>query len=181
MKGLYMSISYTIFKTNLGWCGLVGGKRGLLEIILPMSQKTMVNKYITSKYQAAKINDEYFIQLIEKLIRYFKGENVSLYFSLDLSGTTSFQKKVWKKTQIIPYGEVRTYGWISEEMGSGKAARAVGQALGRNPFPILIPCHRVVKGNGEMGGFSNGIDLKKRLLKLEGIQITREGKVIRKS
>lgn len=66
----------------------------------------------------------------------------------------------------IPYGETRSYGWVAEELGI-KGARAVGQALKRNPLPVIVPCHRVVKNNGEIGGFSRGIMVKKKLLKIE--------------
>ncbi len=76
-------------------------------------------------------------------------------------------------TQRIPYGEVRTYGWISEQIGRPKASRAVGQALRYNPLPIIVPCHRVIKRDGTLGGFSSkeGVELKIRLLQLEGVNI----------
>ena len=80
---------------------------------------------------------------------------------------TPFQKKVWKAIATIPYGETRSYKWIAQKIGHPKAVRAVGQACGANPFPFIIPCHRVVASNGKIGGFSLGLKLKRRLLKLE--------------
>ena len=81
-----------------------------------------------------------------------------------------FYQKVWKATAGIPKGQVRTYGWIAKKIGSPQAARAVGQALGKNPFSPTVPCHRVVGANGQMTGFSapGGVAAKRRLLKKEG-------------
>ncbi len=88
---------------------------------------------------------------------------------LDLSGLTPFQRKALEVVKTIPYGETRTYKWVAREMGNPKAARAVGQALKRNPYPIIIPCHRVIRSNGKLGGYSKGTQKKKRLLKEEGV------------
>ncbi len=81
---------------------------------------------------------------------------------------TKFQKQVYAVVKTIPSGEVRSYSWVAEKIGNPKAARAVGQALKRNRLPIVIPCHRVIKKSGELGGFSGGLDLKHELLKIEG-------------
>jgi O-6-methylguanine DNA methyltransferase len=86
---------------------------------------------------------------------------------LDLSIGTGFQRKVWKKVSEIPYGELRSYKWIANEIGNLHAVRAVGNAVGKNPVPPIIPCHRVIRSDGKLGGFSSGIALKKCLLKLE--------------
>ncbi len=85
---------------------------------------------------------------------------------------TPFQRKVWRAIQKIPYGETRSYQWIAKKIGRPKAVRAVGQACGKNPLPLLIPCHRVVGSRGKIGGFTGagstgGLKLKRRLLKLE--------------
>lgn len=80
---------------------------------------------------------------------------------------TPFQKKVWRAIQKIPYGETRSYLWIAKKIGKPKAMRAVGQACGANPLPLLIPCHRVVASHQKIGGFTGGLLLKRRLLQLE--------------
>jgi len=82
---------------------------------------------------------------------------------------TPFQQKVWKVLQTIPYGETRTYKWVAQKIGKPKAVRAVGQACGANPLPLIIPCHRVVASGNKLGGFSGGLRLKKKLLRREGI------------
>lgn len=81
---------------------------------------------------------------------------------------TSFQKKVYTVVKQIPMGEVRTYAWVAKRIGKPKATRAVGTALKKNPFTIIVPCHRVVRSDGSLGAYSLGKDLKKRLLEVEG-------------
>jgi methylated-DNA-[protein]-cysteine S-methyltransferase len=80
---------------------------------------------------------------------------------------TRFDKKVWQTLKKIPYGQTRTYQWLAEEVGSPKGARAVGGSLSRNPLPIIIPCHRIICSDGSLGGYSSGIQIKKRLLEIE--------------
>lgn len=80
---------------------------------------------------------------------------------------TKFEKKVLKIVSTIPIGQTRSYKWVAKKIGKPKAVRAVGQVLKKNPFPLLIPCHRVIKNNGSVGGYSLGLDIKRRLLTLE--------------
>jgi methylated-DNA-[protein]-cysteine S-methyltransferase len=101
------------------------------------------------------------------LRRYFSGEPVSFALPLDLLHATVFQRAVWKAAAKIPYGETRSYAWIAKRIGKPQAARAVGQALGANPVPVIIPCHRVISSAGTLGGFSGGLGMKKKLLQLE--------------
>lgn len=107
------------------------------------------------------------LRLVKDLTRYGTGRPATFRAPLDLSLGTAFQQAVWRAAQDIPPGEVRTYGWVAGHIGRPKASRAVGQALKANPIPILVPCHRVVSGSG-IGGFSGGLDWKRRLLRLEG-------------
>lgn len=81
---------------------------------------------------------------------------------------THFQKKVYKVVANIPYGEVRSYKWVAQRIGKPKASRAVGQALKKNPYTVIIPCHRVIRSDGLLGGYSKGTKVKKRLLHKEG-------------
>ena len=90
---------------------------------------------------------------------------------LDWQGGTEFQKKVWAALRAIPAGQTRSYGEIAAAVGSPKGARAVGGACGSNPIPVLVPCHRVLAGGGGLGGFSGGLDWKKRLLAVEGVRL----------
>jgi O-6-methylguanine DNA methyltransferase len=88
---------------------------------------------------------------------------------LDWSGKTEFQKSVWRALRKIRRGQTKSYGEIARAIGKPKAVRAVGGACGANPIPVLVPCHRVLAANGKLGGFSSGLNWKRRLLAREGI------------
>jgi O-6-methylguanine DNA methyltransferase len=108
--------------------------------------------------------------IIQKLQRYWSGEKISLSdVPMDWSSLTEFQQKVLRAAAQIPYGSIDTYSGIAHKIGSPRSARAVGNALANNPFPLLVPCHRVIKSDGSIGGFSapSGIMLKEQLLRLE--------------
>ncbi len=108
--------------------------------------------------------------IMRELERYFAGEAVRFEnLPLDLEGTTEFERRVYRATRSIPFGKVATYGQIAKDIGQPKATRAVGQALGRNPIAIVIPCHRVVASDGGLGGFTGGLHWKKKLLRHEGV------------
>ncbi len=101
------------------------------------------------------------------LRRYFSGKRVNFDLPVDLGRATEFQKAVWRAAAKIPYGKTRSYAWVAKKIGRPKAARAVGQALGANPVPVIIPCHRVISSAGTLGGFSGGLPMKRRLLAIE--------------
>ncbi|MCH7568969.1 MAG: methylated-DNA--[protein]-cysteine S-methyltransferase [Deltaproteobacteria bacterium] len=102
-----------------------------------------------------------------ELDAYFTGQLCRFSTPCDLRGLPPFTQAVLNIASKIPYGEVRSYRWVAEQLGSPKAARAVGNALARNPIPIIIPCHRVVRTDGSLGGYALGLDWKRRLLELE--------------
>lgn len=114
-----------------------------------------------------------------KILKFLEGEKID--FDLQLIGfdqCLEIQKKVLLAEYDIPRGWVSTYKRIADKIGIPKGARAVGNALARNPFPIVIPCHRAIKSNGELGGFQGGIEMKRSLLEKEGIEFSNRGKVI---
>ncbi|MBI4688555.1 MAG: methylated-DNA--[protein]-cysteine S-methyltransferase [Nitrospirae bacterium] len=104
---------------------------------------------------------------LKELKDYFQGVNSSFSQKIKFLDATEFDEKVWNSLKEIPFGETRTYKWIARQIGNPKAVRAVGRALSRNPMPIVIPCHRVIESNGSIGGFSEGVDIKVRLLEME--------------
>lgn len=108
--------------------------------------------------------------LARQLDEYFAGERETFDLELAPEGT-AFQRAVWDRLCAIPPGETRSYGDLARELDKPKAFRAVGQANGRNPIPIVIPCHRVIAADGTLGGYSSGLDRKRRLLALEGLEI----------
>jgi methylated-DNA-[protein]-cysteine S-methyltransferase len=105
-----------------------------------------------------------------QLGEYFAGRRREFDLKLAPVGT-EFQLRVWRALRAIPYGAVRNYGDVARAIGQPKASRAVGQANGRNPLPIVIPCHRVIAGDGSIGGFSSGLGVKHTLLALEGVEL----------
>lgn len=107
--------------------------------------------------------------IARELERYFRGEPVNFAdVEVDLSDSTDFERDVYEVTRAIPFGKVATYGQIAKAIGKPNAQRAVGQALGKNPVSIVIPCHRVVASNG-LGGFTGGLHWKRKLLRHEGV------------
>jgi O-6-methylguanine DNA methyltransferase len=103
----------------------------------------------------------------EELSEYFQGKRAFFSVPVDLSEAPDFQKKVLAAARRIPFGEVRPYAWVAQRIGHPRAARAVGTALGRNPVPFIVPCHRVLQTGGGLGGYLFGTDVKSRLLSLE--------------
>lgn len=103
-----------------------------------------------------------------QLNEYLQGRRRTLTLTLDWTGATEFSKRVWQAARQIPFGQVISYSALAKEIGSPKAQRAVGHALGSNPLPIFVPCHRVLRSDGGLGGFGLGLDVKRALLALEG-------------
>lgn len=156
---------YYVFKTPAGWVGVLGSGGGLKRLTLPGSSEEAVHKVLNAG--GAVPSPQRFRGLVERLRVYFAGGKVDFPEEVDLSAATAFQREVWEATRLIPWGETRSYAWLAERIGKPRAVRAVGNALGRNPLPVIIPCHRVLASNGRLGGFSGGLAMKKYLLCLE--------------
>ncbi|UCH42940.1 MAG: MGMT family protein [Dehalococcoidales bacterium] len=162
-------LKYTTFKTALGWVGILASPAGLLSTTLPQNSAEEAYQLLGINHTQVTCYPCLFEDLTDRLQTYLSGGKTSFLDKLDLSAATFFQRKVWEKTRLIPYGETRSYQRVAEQTGSPGAARAVGQALGRNPLPIIIPCHRVIASDGRLGGFSGGLEIKRRLLRLEAV------------
>jgi len=165
-------LEYITFNTRMGWVGILGSAKGLLRTTLPQPSAQEVRKLLGEKVKHAARSPSLFDDLTERLRIYFGGGTADFPDKLNLKGATPFQRRVWAVTRLIPYGDTRSYKWVAEQMGKPGAARAVGQALSKNPLPIIIPCHRVVKADGKLGGFSDGLEMKRRLLNLENSAVT---------
>jgi len=111
--------------------------------------------------------------LAKELDQYFSGKRQVSDIDVDLSGLTPFQRRILAATAKIPFGEVRTYQTIARRAGNEKASRAAGGALNQNPIPIIVPCHRVVGSSGSLVGYAGGLDVKRRLLAIEGADLAR--------
>jgi methylated-DNA-[protein]-cysteine S-methyltransferase len=158
-------LSYTVFNTDGGWVGILGSPAGLRRVIW---QATSEKQTLNSLGVNGAVKGRY-DELVRRFKDYFSGKRVYFPDKLDLNGSTPFQCAVWQAARLIPYGQTKSYGWIAKKIGKPGAARAVGQALGRNPLLIVVPCHRVIAGDGKLGGFTGGLKLKKYLLALEKV------------
>ncbi|MDI6801105.1 MAG: methylated-DNA--[protein]-cysteine S-methyltransferase [Thermodesulfovibrionales bacterium] len=107
----------------------------------------------------------------QELDAYFKGDLKEFNQEIKFVSGTDFEREVWIALRDIPYGETRSYKWLAERVGSPMAVRAVGQALKKNLLPIILPCHRVIASDGSLGGFSCGVEIKRWLLRHEGLMI----------
>ena len=162
------TVSYTVFKSRIGLIGLAATQKGLIRLVNKVpSEKAFESILVKGLSFQIKKTPKYFDMLIEQFQKYFKGELQSFKFPLDLRLGTPFQQKVWKKLLTIPYGTTRSYKWLAQSIKNPNSARAVGNANGQNPLSIIIPCHRVVRENGELGGYTGGIQIKRNLLELE--------------
>jgi len=183
------------FKTPWGWMGAAasarGARAGVCRIVLPRVSRRAVEATlhrelleVRRKEKTSRLTPETrciprsngspsrLTVLVEEaraqLVAFLEGNRRELDFPIDLSGGSTFQRRVWRAILRIPYGRVRSYKWVALRVGGARYARAVGHALGSNPVPIVIPCHRVVAQDASLGGFTGGLRTKRRLLQLEG-------------
>lgn len=166
-KMLEVKIYYTSLDSPIGTVFIASSSKGICAISLAVSEDVFLSE-INLKYGAPERDDKRFTQIIKDLTDYFHGKNIDFSrHRLDILSGTAFQRKVWKKLIEIPYGETRSYKWLAEQVGSPGGFRAAGGANGKNPIPIMIPCHRVINANGSIGGYSGGVWIKECFLKLE--------------
>ena len=147
--------------------GILGSNQGLRHTTLPQSSEQQVRQLLGDSLDQAECSPHLFTGLMERFRAYFAGHRIDFPDKLDLSGATPFQRRVWEVTRLIPYGDTRSYLWVAEQIKQPGAVRAVGQALGGNRLPIIIPCHRVLAKSGGLGGFGGGLEMKSYLLSLE--------------
>jgi methylated-DNA-[protein]-cysteine S-methyltransferase len=162
---------YVTFSTSMGWVGILSSARGLVRTTLPQPSATEARRLLG--VDRALWSPGLFEELINRFRTYFSGRKITFPDRLDLCGATAFQRQVWEVTRLIPYGSTESYAWVAKRMEKPGAARAVGQALSKNPLPIVVPCHRVLTSGGKLGGFSGGLEMKRSLLHLEAMAITR--------
>ncbi|MCB0368912.1 MAG: methylated-DNA--[protein]-cysteine S-methyltransferase [Bdellovibrionales bacterium] len=156
-----MELMQDQIKSPLGTIYLVSSEKGLKSIDF---KKPKMRVRTTKLKKAQPILDEAKKQLVD----YFANRRKKFNLPLDLDGS-DFQKKVWLELSKIPYGKTCSYKEVADKIQSPKAYRAVGTANGKNPLPIIIPCHRVISANGSLGGYSGGLSIKIKLLQLEGL------------
>ena len=148
--------------TNLGTFSAVFTDQGLAEVKFPGHGERSEGE------RATREQLEWLDTATDAINTILAGRRPRVLPPLDWTEATEFQRRVWKALQSIPMGETREYADLARDLGCPGAARAVGQACGANPIPVLVPCHRVLAAGGTLGGFTAGIEWKRRLLALEG-------------
>jgi len=157
---------YAHIQTQIGKITLIGDEKGLQELFVHTDATNRTLK-IAPEWEE---KPDFFKEIEEALHDYFNGTLKTFDVLVNPVGTP-FQKQVWQALQEIPYGETRSYAEIATHIKRKEACRAVGAANGKNPIPIIMPCHRVIGKNGKLTGFALGLDMKMALLKIEGITI----------
>lgn len=166
-----------------GWVGLVVSERGLRLLTLPQPTKEAAANAVRAHYPEAPLAQgaaapaaALLAEAAPQVQDYLAGARREFTVPLDLRGHTEFALAVWATALRIGYGQTRTYRWIASRVGGGAGIyQAVGSALGSNPVPLIIPCHRVVGVDGSLHGYAGGLELKRRLLALESGQAQLSG------
>jgi methylated-DNA-[protein]-cysteine S-methyltransferase len=176
MSELHREHHFAIFDTAIGRCGIVWGERGISAVQLPMGseEKTRGRLRQRDADMVESVPPAYVQHAIEGMIELLAGKpNDLLDIELDLDGVPAFNRGVYDIARRIPPGKTMTYGDIAKKLGGVELSRDVGQALGRNPCPIVVPCHRVLAAGGKPGGFSanGGVVTKLKMLAIEGAAV----------
>lgn len=168
-------IAYTLFETSIGACAIAWKATGIIATQLPEASEAATQAQLRRKFPGAHLEAPTNIvrQAIAAIVRLLEGGGDELAtIELDLSRITPFYRRVYAAARAIPAGETLTYGELAARVGEPGGARAVGQAMARNAWPLIVPCHRVLAAGGRAGGFSahGGVNTKYRLLRIEGAQ-----------
>ncbi|MED5618800.1 methylated-DNA--[protein]-cysteine S-methyltransferase [Ideonella sp. BN130291] len=167
------AVGFTVFPTAIGACALAWGPAGIVGVWLPESDAAATQARVLRRWPQARPSavPPTVRRAVQGITALLEGGSDDLQdVALDLSRTPAFHRRVYEVARAIVPGRTLTYGEVAQQLGEPGAARAVGQALGRNPFPIVVPCHRVLAAGGQAGGFSapGGVGTKFRLLQIEG-------------
>jgi len=160
-------IRFAEHRSPLGVILIAGAGPGITDLSLSSDRGEFLES-VRDKYGYLPLRDDaFFKEAFAQIDRYFSGVPMEFTLPVDLKGTV-FEMKVWRAIRGIPRGRTLSYGELALRAGSPAASRAAGSACGKNPVPLVIPCHRVVGSNGSLGGYTGGLEIKKMLLKIEG-------------
>lgn len=165
-----IDVAYATVDTPLGPLLAANTDRGLVQLSYPLQDNDEMLERLAAKISPRVFEaPDRFEGLRRELDEYFEGDRRHFELPLDWQLTRGFVCTVLKRTNEIPYGETRSYAEVAALAGSPRAFRAAGSALGANPIPIVVPCHRVLRSGGGLGGYGGGLDVKRTLLRLEGV------------
>lgn len=163
------TLYYSSFNSSLlGEIFVASSERGVCYVDFLTSERKFLRNLKKRFHGQIQKGDSQNREVLSQLKEFLSGSRRSFNCKLDLKGTP-FERKVWSFLKKIPYGETRSYKEVAEGIGHPKAFRAVGMANARNPIPLIIPCHRIIRNNGELGGFGHGIRVKKMLIDFEKV------------
>jgi methylated-DNA-[protein]-cysteine S-methyltransferase len=164
-----LDVAYTVTDSPFGTLTLAATPRGIVTIGLPNLPTDEILERLSSRISPRVLEAPgRFDEARRELDLYFDGRLREFDLPLDWQLTTGFRRKVLRATARIPYGQTRNYTEMAQKAGNERAQRAAGSALGSNPIPIVVPCHRVLRTGGALGGYGGGLELKQALLELEG-------------
>jgi methylated-DNA-[protein]-cysteine S-methyltransferase len=167
-----VDVAYTSIDSPFGPLLAAATRRGLVRLAYPDEGTDAVVEHLAQRVSPRVIEVPARLDEIRReLDEYFEGDRHRFDVGIDWALTTGFARKVLQATSRIPFGQLRTYGEMASRAGNDRAARATGNALGSNPIPIVVPCHRVVRAGGHLGGYTGGIERKIRLLGIEGVRV----------
>ena len=166
-----MKIKYGVGASPIGKLLVAQSEKGLCAISVRASE-TELERGLRERFADAVVvrDDKAVAPLRKKVLEAIAGKSASRAPALDIQGT-EFQRKVWNELRKIPAGATRSYADVAKAIGKPKATRAVANACGKNPIPVLVPCHRVIAKDGSIGGYTGGLRIKRALLDAEGVQI----------
>lgn len=174
------ALHFVLFQTPIGTCGLVWSRNGIVGVQLPEATKAATRARLLARFPhaAEAIPDRPTKRAVSQIENLLTNGRVPLTdLELDMESVPPFHTRVYEVTRSVAPGTTLTYGELARRAGSPGASRAVGQAMARNPFPLIVPCHRVLASGGKIGGFTanGGASTKRRILAIEGAQLILPG------
>ncbi|MBI1885560.1 MAG: methylated-DNA--[protein]-cysteine S-methyltransferase [Chloroflexi bacterium] len=173
------TLRFHLCDTRVGWIGLVLSEKGLRGATVPRKTREAALEDVMALGATDPAAGGEAAEVARRLEEYGEGSPVRFddlpldwdSLSAGRRSLTPFRRAVLEEALRIPLGETRSYGWLAERVGRPRAARAVGRVMATNPFPVVVPCHRVVAADGSLGGYGGGLDAKESLLRLEGARV----------
>ena len=162
------ALTFHVCDTERGWVGLLFSPHGLRATTLPRASRDEALRELMEMGAASPASEADLADLPERVRALATGRWANLAVHIDWTGISPFRRAVLEEAMRIPAGQTRSYGWLAERVGRPRAARAVGRVMATNPWPLVVPCHRVIGSDGGLHGYGGGLPMKETLLRAEG-------------